>query len=48
MRSKHSVDEKFEIVIEALTKNSTQQRYQETWNISHLTSKVKKAVHREL
>ncbi|MEM3192735.1 MAG: hypothetical protein QW292_11790 [Candidatus Parvarchaeota archaeon] len=47
MGSKHSVDEKFEIVMEALTENTTHLDKQETWNISHPTGKVEGAVHRE-
>ncbi|MEM4090619.1 MAG: hypothetical protein QXQ46_07740 [Thermoplasmatales archaeon] len=44
MRSKHSVDEKFEIVMEALTANTTHTDIQVTWNIFHPTCKAEGAV----
>ncbi|MEM4056998.1 MAG: hypothetical protein QW578_08175 [Thermoplasmatales archaeon] len=44
MISKHFVDRKFEIVMEALRESTTHSDVQETWNIPHSTRKVEGAV----
>jgi transposase-like protein len=48
MRTRHSVEEKFEIVMESLTENTTQaEMCMSQRNIPNTVNEVKEAVHRE-